>query len=248
MSGGKGRGGGVYRHSLILTDDKCFLEQAGRLINSVSEAALAPGFLSGLLGENGGEFAGGTGIEALSLASRTEWDRGRLSRSLIFEVTQRIRGDETGAEEEDGDASAASGELQHHDEGESAAGVRIVGELLAEVLEAVDPDSGGGDEDLSVGDMLAEAVDSVVEAVKNVDVCCSEEERDAAVRKMLASYVPAPLLAIREVEEVRQIIFSYLWTYDLYGPVRNAFNKGNSITRACGKGVGPWKSRLFCAL
>jgi hypothetical protein len=204
MSGGKGRGGGVYRHSLVLTDDKCFLEQAGRLINSVSEAALAPGFLSGLLGENGGEFAGGnTGIETLSLASRTEWDRGRLSRSLIFEVTQRIRGDEK-AEEEDGDASAASGELQHHDEGESAAGVRIVGELLAEMLEAVDPDSDG---DVSVGDMLAEAVDSVVEAVKNVDdVCWSEEERDAAVRKMLASYVPAPLLDTREVTEVRQII------------------------------------------
>ena len=208
MSGGKGRGGGVYRHSLVLTDDKCFLEQAGRLISSVSEAALAPGFLSGLLGENGGEFAGGnTGIETLSLASRTEWDRGRLSRSLIFEVTQRIRGDEK-AEEEDGDASAASGELQHHDEGKSAAGVRIVGELLAEVLEAVDPVSGdgGGGEDVSVGDLLAEAVDSVVEAVKNVDVCWSEEERDAAVRTMLSSYVPAPLLDTREVKEVRQII------------------------------------------
>jgi hypothetical protein len=204
MSGGKGRGGGVYRHSLVLTDDKCFLEQAGRLINSVSEAALAPGFLSGLLGENnGGEFAGGTGIETLSLASRTEWDRGRLSRSLIFEVTQRIRGDEKGEEEDDGDdASAASGELQHHDEGESAAGVRIVGELLADLLEAVDPDSGGGDDDLSVGDLLAEAVDSVVEAVKNVDVGWYEEERDAAVRKMLASYVPAPLLDTREVKEV----------------------------------------------
>jgi hypothetical protein len=202
MSGGKGRGGGVYRHSLVLTDDKCFLEQAGRLINSVSEAALAPGFLSGLLGENGGEFAGGTGIETLSLASRTEWDRGRLSRSLIFEVTQRLRGDEKGEEEEDGDdASAASGALQHHDGGESAAGVRIVGELLAEVLEAVDPDTGGGD-DLSVGDLLAEAVDSVVEAVKNVDVCWSEEERDAAVRKMLSSYVPAPLLDTSEVKEV----------------------------------------------
>jgi hypothetical protein len=207
MSRGKGRGSGVYRHSLVLTDDKCFLEQAGRLISSVSEAALAPGFLSGLLGENnGGEFAGGTGIEALSLASRTEWDRGRLSRSLIFEVTQRLRGDEK-AEDEDGDdasaASAANGEFEHHDEGESAAGVRIVGELLAEVLEAVDPDSGGGVDDLSVGDMLAEAVDSVVEAVKNVDVCWSEEEREAAVRKMLSSYVPAPLLDTREVKEVR---------------------------------------------
>jgi len=204
MSGGKGRGGGVYRHSLVLTDDKCFLEQAGRLISSVSEAALAPGFLSGLLGENGGEFAGG--IEALSLASRTEWDRGRLSRSLIFEVTQRIRGDEKGEEEDDGDdASAASGELQHHDEGESAAGIRIVGELLAEVLEAVDPDNGGGGggDDVSVGDLLAEAVDSVVEAVKNVDVGWAEEERDAAVRKMLSSYVPAPLLDTREVTEVR---------------------------------------------
>jgi hypothetical protein len=32
---------------------------------------------------------------------------------------------------------------------------------------------------------------------------------------------------------------SYLWTYDLYGPVRNAFDAGNSITRASGRGLGP---------
>ncbi len=30
---------------------------------------------------------------------------------------------------------------------------------------------------------------------------------------------------------------SYLWTYDLYGPVRNAFDAGKSITRASGRGL-----------
>ncbi len=32
---------------------------------------------------------------------------------------------------------------------------------------------------------------------------------------------------------------SYLWTYDLRGPVRKAFDKVNSITRASGRGLGP---------
>ncbi len=32
---------------------------------------------------------------------------------------------------------------------------------------------------------------------------------------------------------------SYLWTYDLYGPIRNAFDAGKSITRASGRGLGP---------
>ncbi len=40
---------------------------------------------------------------------------------------------------------------------------------------------------------------------------------------------------------------SYLWTYALYGPVRNAFDAGKSITRASGGGGG-WKSRLYWAM
>jgi hypothetical protein len=32
--------------------------------------------------------------------------------------------------------------------------------------------------------------------------------------------------------------FSHLWTYDLYGPVRNAFDAGKSVTRASGRGLG----------
>ncbi len=32
---------------------------------------------------------------------------------------------------------------------------------------------------------------------------------------------------------------SYLWTFDFYGPVRNAFDAGKSITRASGRGLGP---------
>jgi hypothetical protein len=29
---------------------------------------------------------------------------------------------------------------------------------------------------------------------------------------------------------------SYLWTYDLYGPMRNGFEAGRSITRTSGRG------------
>jgi len=32
---------------------------------------------------------------------------------------------------------------------------------------------------------------------------------------------------------------SYLWTYDLYGPIRNAFDAAKSITRTSVKGLGP---------
>jgi hypothetical protein len=33
--------------------------------------------------------------------------------------------------------------------------------------------------------------------------------------------------------------YSYLWIYDLYGPVRNASDAGKSITRASGRGLSP---------
>jgi hypothetical protein len=38
---------------------------------------------------------------------------------------------------------------------------------------------------------------------------------------------------------------SYLWTYDLYGHVRNAFDAGNFIPRASGRGLGPGKGDFF---
>jgi hypothetical protein len=41
--------------------------------------------------------------------------------------------------------------------------------------------------------------------------------------------------------------YSYLCTYDLYGPVRNVFDACRYITRASGR-VGPWKSRVFWSL
>jgi len=34
--------------------------------------------------------------------------------------------------------------------------------------------------------------------------------------------------------------YSYLWTYDLYGPIRNAFDASRYITRASGKVRGGW--------
>jgi hypothetical protein len=36
-----------------------------------------------------------------------------------------------------------------------------------------------------------------------------------------------------------KILISYLWTYDLYGPVRNASDAGKYITWASGRGFGP---------
>ncbi len=42
--------------------------------------------------------------------------------------------------------------------------------------------------------------------------------------------------------------FNYLCTYDLYGPVRNAFDAGSIYYEGKWKGVGPWKSRVFWAL
>jgi hypothetical protein len=34
-------------------------------------------------------------------------------------------------------------------------------------------------------------------------------------------------------------------TYDLYGPVRNAFDAGSSISWASGRGLGPWNLEIF---
>jgi hypothetical protein len=46
----------------------------------------------------------------------------------------------------------------------------------------------------------------------------------------------------------KDIPCSYLWTYDLYYHLHHAFDADKSITKASGRGVGPWKSRLFWAL
>ncbi len=40
---------------------------------------------------------------------------------------------------------------------------------------------------------------------------------------------------------------SYLCTYDLYGPVHNAFDAGSIHYEGKWEGVGPWKLRLFWA-
>ncbi len=41
---------------------------------------------------------------------------------------------------------------------------------------------------------------------------------------------------------------SYLCTYDLNGPVHNAFDAGSIHYEGKWEGVGPWKSRLVWAL
>jgi len=38
----------------------------------------------------------------------------------------------------------------------------------------------------------------------------------------------------------------YLLTYNLFGPVRNAFDVGKSITRVSGRGFGLYKSSVVC--
>jgi hypothetical protein len=54
---------------------------------------------------------------------------------------------------------------------------------------------------------------------------------------LLLLYSPLALLLYHHNKE--RIYFSYLWAYDLYDPVRNAFDAGKSITRASGRGLGP---------
>ena len=39
-----------------------------------------------------------------------------------------------------------------------------------------------------------------------------------------------------------------LYTYDLYGPVHNAFDAGSIHYLGNWEGIGPWKSRVFWAL
>jgi len=43
------------------------------------------------------------------------------------------------------------------------------------------------------------------------------------------------------------MFYSYLCTYELYGPMHNAFDAGSIHYKGKWKGVGPWKSRLFWA-
>ncbi len=44
---------------------------------------------------------------------------------------------------------------------------------------------------------------------------------------------------------VPRLYICYLWTYDLYGPVRNTFGAAKSITRASGRGLGPGNGDFF---
>jgi hypothetical protein len=44
---------------------------------------------------------------------------------------------------------------------------------------------------------------------------------------------------------VTKVNNSYLCTYDLYGPVCNAFVEGSIHYEGKWEGVGPWKSRLY---
>jgi hypothetical protein len=46
-----------------------------------------------------------------------------------------------------------------------------------------------------------------------------------------------------DIQQSKHVLIA-IWTYDLYGPVRIAFDAGKSITRASGKGLDPG-SRYF---
>jgi hypothetical protein len=59
-------------------------------------------------------------------------------------------------------------------------------------------------------------------------------------------FLSCSLLSLSLYLNVLQIFcFSYLWTYDLYSPVHNAFLAGKSITRALGRGLGPGSRDFF---
>ncbi len=50
------------------------------------------------------------------------------------------------------------------------------------------------------------------------------------------------------IDFLKDTLSNYLCAYDLYGPVRNVFDACRYIMWKSGKGVGPWKSRVFWAL
>jgi hypothetical protein len=45
--------------------------------------------------------------------------------------------------------------------------------------------------------------------------------------------------------DTSSLYISYLWTYDLYGPVHNTLMRATSITRASGRGFGPVNQDIF---
>lgn len=169
------------RHSVVITDADFLVEAAGRLMGSISEAAISPGFLS-LLGREQQPGGLSANVEALSLESRTVWCRGRLSRSLIFEVTTR---EEQQRPPPLADCRAPGGQLGASEGGGGDAGT---------LDEEGDDCRGGGLE--VVGDLLAEVVDDAVETVRLA-------HRDGAVvRSLLASSIPEALLDHRGIQEM----------------------------------------------
>jgi hypothetical protein len=58
---------------------------------------------------------------------------------------------------------------------------------------------------------------------------------------VLAPFFARPL----DLREFQPNCNSYLWTYDLFGPVCNAFDEVKSITRASGRGLGPVENNTF---
>ena len=118
--------GRLTRRSVVITDEDFILE-AGRLMNSLSEAALPHGFL-GLLGGDRDVEGLNPDLEALSLEIRTDWCRGRLSRSLIFEVSQRVR-------EEGGSVLSEHSLASDDDDGCCESGEVVVNDLLGQVVD-----------------------------------------------------------------------------------------------------------------
>ncbi len=53
---------------------------------------------------------------------------------------------------------------------------------------------------------------------------------------------------IPQVSQLYRSTFNYLCTYNLSGPVRNAFDAGSILYEGKWEGVGHWKSRVFWAL
>jgi hypothetical protein len=48
-----------------------------------------------------------------------------------------------------------------------------------------------------------------------------------------------PVLGTEEKVVKICVYYSYFWTYDLYGPISNAFDAGKSAKRASGSWLGP---------
>ncbi len=80
------------------------------------------------------------------------------------------------------------------------------------------------------------------------DMKSREARRRIHERAMSLRFLGIILRVLRLEVSVYNVLTTYLCTYDLYGPVRDAFDAGSIHYEGKWEGVWPWKARVFWAL